>query len=99
MGNEDIKLNLIELETQLNALHASIETLRPYTNSFISETMNLFETFNSDFISKMDDVMKHLSNDTAKTLIDKAEKIHNETKIVYEEFKEADEAISNSMGG
>lgn len=99
MSNKEINVNLRELETQLNSLNSSIEKLKPYTNSFVSETMNIFETFNSDFISKMNDVIKHLSSDTAKNIIEKAENIHSETKIIYEEFKEADEKLSNFIGG
>ncbi|MFQ8920863.1 MAG: hypothetical protein ACLR60_03135 [Clostridium paraputrificum] len=99
MSNKEIHIDLQELETQLNTLNSSIEKLRPYTNSFVSETMNIFETFNSDFIDKMNDVIKRLSSDTAKNILEKAEKIHSETKIIYDEFKEADEKISNSIGG
>ena len=74
MSNKEIHIDLQELETQLNTLNSSIEKLRPYTNSFVSETMNIFETFNSDFIDKMNDVIKRLSSDTAKNILEKPKK-------------------------
>lgn len=59
--------------------------------------MDIFETFQSDFIVKMNHVIKHLSGDMAKKISKKVEKVHNETRIIHDEFKVADEKISKSM--
>ncbi|MGX4598463.1 hypothetical protein [Faecalimicrobium sp. JNUCC 81] len=96
MGNE-IKIKITELETQISNLRASIDKLSPYTNSFISNTRESFEGFNSDFISKVDSVIKHLGDDTAKNIIKKTESICNDTKVISDSFKELDNEIKSSI--
>lgn len=96
MGNE-IKIKTIELETQVNNLKSAIDKLNTYTNSFISNTRKSFDGFNSDFISKLDNVIKHLGDNTAKNIIKKAEVICNDTKVLSDSFKELDNEIKNSI--
>lgn len=51
--------------------------------------------YNSDFISKVDNVIKHLGDNTAKNIIKKAEVICNDTKVLADSLEEFSNTITD----
>ncbi|EJO5346898.1 hypothetical protein NRP93_000962 [Clostridium botulinum] len=97
MSGNELKIKAKDLERHLEILKKAIEDFEPYSSDFVSETRSVFEGFNSDFIDKIDDVVKHLSENVAKDILKKSNEIYTKTKGVVDSFKEQDEKISNQI--
>lgn len=91
---ESIKIDVKQIQEDLVLLQQSIKDFEPYSKTFIENTRTAFDEFNSDFISKMDGVIKHLSDDTAKELLEDVNDVYNRTKQLVDSFVTFDEEFA-----
>lgn len=94
---DTIKINLEQLENDLKTLNQAIIDFKPYSNDFINNTRSTFEEFNSDFISKIDDIVKHLSEDVAKDILENVQIIYEKTDGIVKSFKEFDDDVVTKL--
>lgn len=94
---DTIKINLEQLENDLKTLNQAIIDFKPYSTDFINNTRSTFEEFNSDFISKMDDIVKHLSEDVAKDILENVQIIYEKTDGIVKSFKEFDDDVVTKL--
>ncbi len=90
MSDQEVSIDVEELKRQIEYLNNSIEQLKPYTSSFMSNTIYILEQLNSDFISSIKDVIKYLGYEQINHIIEGFEAIRNQTQIIVEEFEKTD---------
>lgn len=91
--------NIKGFNHSLDKLRNSMDDFNSYTTTFRSSTQERLDGFNSDFISKMDDVLKSMNNDVNQDLLEEMEQLHQEGKAIYDTMKMLDEEAAKAIGG
>ena len=97
MGDKEIVIDVDTIEAQLQVLRDAIYTLEPFTKQFVKETREAFTTFNSDFFSKLDSVLKHVNDGVVKDILEQANEIYDQTSLIVESFTEIDQTITSNL--
>ncbi|MEH7180119.1 DUF5344 family protein [Neobacillus vireti] len=96
---KEIKLDIESLQSTLNELKKSIEDFKSYTTTFNSNTRNQLESFNSDFIEKVDGLLENMNDNMNTDLIKNVNAIHKAGEELLRNMKETDEKIGESFWG
>ena len=92
-----IKLQIDEINEELEKFNGGIARFRPYTEGFIKNTRDSLKGFNSDYADKMKQLLENMSDTGAPKLLEKAEKLYKATKSAVESFEQTDRTIKNKI--
>lgn len=95
----DIKIDLHQFQSTLNLLKNSIEDFEGYTTRFRNSTRGKLDSFNSDFISKVDRLLDNMKNDMSSEMLDELRWIHAAAEGILKRMKHADEELGMSIRG
>lgn len=94
----DIKLDVANLETALDQLNESIEVFESYTTTFNQSTRDRFDSFNSDFIAKVDGLLDNMNDDMSSDLLEQLKAIYQTGDALLTTMRETDEFIAGEIG-
>ncbi|USK34060.1 YwqI/YxiC family protein [Bacillus sp. F19] len=97
MAAKEIKLDKESLQSTLNELKKAIDNFNSYTTTFNSNTRNQLESFNSDFIEKVDTLLENMTDNVNTDLIKNMNAIHKVGEELLRNMKETDEEISDAI--
>lgn len=95
----DLELDFVSLQSEMEKLDKAIKRFEPYSKGFIDSTLQTFEGFNSDFISKMEDLLNDMRDTEAPKLVKELNEFSTAIKQAVEAFQSQDAQYAKSMGG
>lgn len=95
----DLELDFVSLQSEIEKLDKAIKRFEPYSKGFINSTLKTFDGFNSDFISKMEDLLNDMRDTEAPKLVKELNEFSLAIKQAVEAFQSQDAQYAKMMGG
>ena len=91
-----IKVKVDSLKEDISNLSVFMENFRPYSDNYVSQIADSLDDFNSDFISKIIDILSNMKDTEAPDLMANLDDFYISLKSVVEGFEETDENIGSN---
>ena len=91
-----IKVDIDNLRGELQNLSSAMTNFEPYSASFIKNTRDSLDGFNSDFISEIKRTLKNMTDTKAPKLLENMQDIYTSLDTLLNDFETTDNTIANS---
>lgn len=91
-----IKVDIDNLRGELQNLSSAMADFEPYSASFIKNTRDSLEEFNSDFISEIRKTLKNMTDTKAPKLLENMQDFYTSLDTLLNDFETTDNTIANS---
>lgn len=91
-----IKVDIDNLRGELQNLSSAMADFEPYSASFIKNTRDSLEGFNSDFISEIRKTLKNMTDTKAPKLLENMQDFYTSLDTLLNDFETTDNTIANS---
>lgn len=91
-----IKVDIDNLRGELQNLSSAMTNFEPYSASFIKNTRDSLDGFNSDFISEIKRTLKNMADTKAPKLLENMQDFYTSLDTLLNDFETTDNTIANS---
>ena len=91
-----IKVDIDNLRGEHQNLSSAMADFEPYSASFIKNTRDSLEGFNSDFISEIRKTLKNMTDTKAPKLLENMQDFYTSLDTLLNDFETTDNTIANS---
>lgn len=91
-----IKVDIDNLRGELQNLSSAMTNFEPYSASFIKNTRDSLDGFNSDFISEIKRTLKNMTDTKAPKLLENMQDFYTSLDTLLNDFETTDNTIANS---
>ena len=91
-----IKVDIDNLRGELQNLSSAMTNFEPYSASFIKNTRDSLDGFNSDFISEIKRTLKNMTDTKAPKLLENMQDFYTSLDTLLNDFETTDNTIAHS---
>lgn len=91
-----IKVDIDNLRGELQNLSSAMTNFEPYSASFIKNTRDSLDGFNSDFISEIKRTLKNMTDTKAPKLLENMQDFYTSLDTLLNDFETTDNTIADS---
>ncbi|MDS0527131.1 hypothetical protein NNC19_15680 [Clostridium sp. SHJSY1] len=92
-----IKVQIDELEKDVVTLNSAIESFKPYSADFMTDSASRLKWQNSDFINKIRDTLEVMTDTKAPELLKKIQQYSDDVEKLVKDFRKKDEELSKGL--
>lgn len=93
-----IKVDLSELRESLENVENALEEFTPYSDDFLTKTVDEMENMKSDYIDEIRKTMKNMTDTEAPKFIEKIQEYCSKLERMITEYQTMEQEMSNQLG-